>query len=116
MQFADPTETVAATNHIIDALFESGFQELTAIPRRSTHKFEKEENGIREVVLMNVKSKTIDLFRGAFIMELPDTQNAVRWDRWRIRSDRKQQEVLYTILADTASVTDRILPEGSRGR
>lgn len=116
MRFTSKTENDLAVSTIIDSLMDNDFEPVEPLPRRSTHKFMKETDGIRQVVLLNVKEMKTELFHGAFVAALPDTANTVRWDAWRICSARKQQEVLHKVVGTTISVTDPLLPFGERGR
>lgn len=116
MRFTSKTENDLAVITIIDSLLEHGFEPVEPLPRRSTHKFMKEADGIRQVVLLNVKEMKTEIFRGAFVVSLPDTKNTVRWNSWRVCSARKQQEVLHKIVGSTPSVNDTLLPYGEKGR
>lgn len=116
MQFASKSENELAVSTIIDGLMENGFEPVEPIPSRSTHKFMKEAEGIRQVVLLNAKEMKTDVFRGAFVTALPDTKNTVRWDTWRVRSAKKQREALHKIVGSMPSATDPLLPHGEKGR
>lgn len=108
MKFADKTATDTAANALYEALKSVGFTAQEDVPARATDKLTKSDNGVNQIVLMNVKEQKIDVFHGAFL----ENGDKVRHDTWRIQSERKMEEVSWKIRSAKPTTEDKVLPSG----